>query len=342
MESVSLIDFSSGLKSDIQLINSMSHLDKKKSNGILRVTELRVKSNDEEYQRRLKEEENRHERMVAVENEAKQSSRFRMKENDWKSMLESKTLEGLKEGMEKLKRRMQDAVDIKAKMIQQLRHEIKRKDEGFVNALNENTSAIEELRQRITQESKRMALAYRLEMNAIDEAFLEDRMQLLTEHKKEINGLMLKKKAVELKWIQKQNHRRSQFENEADQEQAKGDDQYNKLKIKLEKDVHQLEYKLEDVRASHQLNEDKLEHNLRTLVEKDNDNRNLIKKQKKKFLKIKQDLCRVKESLAENETKNKRKLDIIEFEYRRIERQYEMLQNQFVHFEVADKKKSLL
>jgi len=326
-------------KSDLQIANSKSHLYKKKSNGILRITELRVKTDHAEHQRRVSEEKKRHQRMLLVNAEKEEHSKNEIKKENWNHILDIKDPRALRVEIEKIQKLMDEAVDRKDKMIQLLRQGIKEKDDEYVKGLNKNALTMDELRKRINEESKRMDQAYRLELSAIEDAFSEDRDQILEKNKQEINELMKKENNIETSWIQRQDEWRILHQKEVEEAQAKGDDEYNKLKIKLEKDVHKLEYQLEDVQASHQLNADKLEHNLRVLVERDEDNKNMIKRQKKKYLKNKQDLSRMKEQLTDEEKKNKKKLDIIGFEYGRIDKQYEMLQKQFIHFETADRKK---
>lgn len=330
----------SKFKGKQQIVDSLSHLDKRKSNGILQITEIRIVTNKVEHLRRLKEEECRHQRMEAMKEEEENSKQMQEAVvNQWKIVEETKTTQGLQKEFENLRVKMNNALDSKNKLIEKFRHEVKLKDEDYVKNLNKNTADIEDLRARIKQELKRMEKAYRQEMSTIEDAFNVDREKLFDLHKKEIIKLLQKRKMVEEIWIHKQKERRQHFQKEVNDIQAKGDDEYNRLKIKLEKDIHKLEYQLEDVQATYQLNADKLEYNLQLVSEKDDENANVIKKQKKKFLKSKHDLSRAKEILAEEKTKNKRRLDVISFECGRIEKQYDMLQKQFIHFETADKKK---
>lgn len=63
---------------------------------------------------------------------------------------------------------------------------------------------------------------------------------------------------------------------------AKDVDEYNALKMKLELDIQSLEQHLETMRATYQLNAEKLEYNYRVLLERDLENSSTINQQKRK------------------------------------------------------------
>lgn len=57
---------------------------------------------------------------------------------------------------------------------------------------------------------------------------------------------------------------------------------YNALKLKLETDIQTLEQHIESMRATFQLNAEKLEYNYRVLLERDLENNATIHQQKRK------------------------------------------------------------
>ena len=75
-------------------------------------------------------------------------------------------------------------------------------------------------------------------------------------------------------WHRKYNHCCSQVNDAED---------YNMLKIRLETDIQNLEQHLEVMRATYQLNTEKLEYNYRVLVERDHENTDTINQQKRKI-----------------------------------------------------------
>ena len=73
---------------------------------------------------------------------------------------------------------------------------------------------------------------------------------------------------------------------------------YNILKIKLETEIQTLEQQLEEMRATYQLNQEKLDYNYRVLVERDSENTNTIKQQKKKLTRMADVLSSLKAKCA--------------------------------------------
>jgi len=61
----------------------------------------------------------------------------------------------------------------------------------------------------------------------------------------------------------------------------KDSEEYHKLKITLEKDIQTLEQQLQEMRATYQLNKEKLDYNYRVLSEQDMENRNTLQQQTK-------------------------------------------------------------
>lgn len=114
---------------------------------------------------------------------------------------------------------------------------------------------------------------------------------------------------------------------------------FNILKIKLETEIQTLEQQLEEMQATYQLNQEKLDYNFRVLVERDSENTNTIKQQKKKLTRMADVLSSLKAKYAREERRYKQENQDLTEEYKRITQQFKDLQNKFEHFEVADTKR---
>ena len=129
-----------------------------------------------------------------------------------------------------------------------------------------------------------------------------------------------------------------------DQRQLEGqrvqdNEDLNILKIKLETEIQTLEQQLEEMRATYQLNQEKLDYNYRVLVERDSENTNTIKQQKKKLTRMADILSNLKARYAREERRFKNENQELTEEYKRITEQFKDLQSKFQHFEVADTKR---
>jgi dynein regulatory complex protein 1 len=66
-----------------------------------------------------------------------------------------------------------------------------------------------------------------------------------------------------------------------------GADQYNKLKIELEMNIQALKQQLEEIRATYQLNTEKLDYNYRVLTELDVEKNAELARYKRRLNKLK-------------------------------------------------------
>ncbi len=94
----------------------------------------------------------------------------------------------------------------------------------------------------------------------------QEREELLSFNKGEIDSLFDRRRTMELAYMDAKQQREEQYQHEIDELRVKGGEDYNKLKIKLETDIQTLEQQLEEMRATYQLNTEKLEYNFRVLT----------------------------------------------------------------------------
>merc|ERR1719171_768465 len=102
--------------------------------------------------------------------------------------------------------------------------------------------------------------------------------------------------------------RRRRYEDDQKQLEAQrvqDAEDYNILKIKLETEIQTLEQQLEEMRATYQLNQEKLDYNYRVLAERDSENTNTIKQQKKKLTRMADILSNIKQRYAREERRFK-------------------------------------
>lgn len=114
---------------------------------------------------------------------------------------------------------------------------------------------------------------------------------------------------------------------------------YNLLKVKLETDIQNLEQHLETMRATYQLNTEKLEYNYRVLVERDHENQSTIHQQKRKIARLRDLLSSLKARHSEMEKHSQDDNVKLTEEYKRVTELFKDLQSKFKHFEQVDTKK---
>lgn len=132
--------------------------------------------------------------------------------------------------------------------------------------------------------------------------------------------------------------RAEEFYNALETQRAQDSEDFSVLKNRLETDIHNLEQHLEAMRATYQLNTEKLEYNYRVLVERDHENQGTIAQQKRKIARQRDLLSGLKAKYARSDKAAQDENNKLTDEYRRVTEQFKDLQSKFRHFEGADAK----
>merc|ERR1739841_357411 len=133
--------------------------------------------------------------------------------------------------------------------------------------------------------------------------------------------------------------RAEQYQQQLEKLRRDDAEDYNILKIRLETDIQNLQQHLEAMRATYQLNTEKLEYNYRVLVERDQENQSTINQQKRKIARQRDLLSNLKNRYADSDKKFQEENLKLTEEYKRITEQFKDLQNKYKHFQAADMRK---
>ncbi|CAM9701106.1 unnamed protein product, partial [Laminaria digitata] len=320
-----------------QVADSLGHLDKKKGRGIDAVTAVRVSADDRETQRRMAEEHARQERLQHLQEEAvrsgKQNAAVEMR---WAELLDENMPQELHRHIEEQKTACSEIVASKDALVNDFQVQLKVKDEEYVKALKQQAEDVEELLERMRNEFKELQEEYEIELEAVEDVFLQEREALLGSNKAEVDALFERRREMELTYMESKQKRQDQYQAEIEALLTRDGEEHTKLKIKLETDIQTLEQQLEEMRATYQLNTEKLEYNYRVLTERDMENSATLSHQKRKLSKLKDALSGLVQRYQETDARDKKRNEELTEEFRRITKQYNDMQAKFRHFEVAD------
>ena len=168
---------------------------------------------------------------------------------------------------------------------------------------------------------------------------MEERDRIITEHTGELDALFEVRKTKEIAYKEQKLKREENYQKEMDALIAKGTDQYTKLKIELEVNIQTLKEQLEEIRATYQLNTEKLDYNYRVLTDLDVEKNTELSKYKKRLTRLKDQLSTLVTKYGELETTETKMNDDLTEDYRRLTRKYKDLQAKFRHFEISDTQK---
>jgi dynein regulatory complex protein 1 len=320
-----------------QVEDSLLSLDRRKHAGLKQVTAVRVANNDGEAKRRVIDEDLKKNRLAKLQQEALTSAKANAAiEMKWAELLEKEIPQELHQEIQFQMESCNAIIRSKDELISDFQQQLRSKDEEYVRALRQHAEDIDELLRRIRSEFVELQAEYDKELDAIEEAYLEERERIINEHTGEIDGLFETRRNKEVHYKENKQKTEEQYQKEVEDLITRGADQYNKLKIELEMNIQALKQQLEEIRATYQLNTEKLDYNYRVLTELDVEKNAELARYKRRQNKLKAQLNSLVTRFTEMEAADTKTNNDLTEDYRSLTLKYKDLQAKFRHFEIAD------
>eukprot|EP00960_Hanusia_phi_P007854 224829-Hanusia_phi.AAC.1 len=318
---------------------------KRRMHGLLEqgdeaVTRVRVEGDDNENTRRANEESRRLDRrqklLFEAESSARRNAAIAMK---WAALFEKEVPLELLHEMEGQREACMKVISQKDELIKEFQGILKSKDEEYVKSLKRWSEDIDHLLASMTEQFQLQQQQYEQETEEIEAVFRQERKELIESNKKEMEALMEKRRNMEQAHMEERQRRIEANQEQLQRNRLKDNEAYTEKKITLESEIQKLEQQLEVMRATYQLNTEKLEYNFRVLSERDVENTNTINQQKRKLARLQDNLSSLMSKYNKTDKQyNQENINLTE-EYRRITEQFQDLQMKYQHFQLADAKK---
>jgi hypothetical protein len=111
--------------------------------------------------------------------------------------------------------------------------------------------------------------------------------------------------------------------------------EYNAVKAKLTNDIHQLEQQVELMRATYQLNSEKLDYNYQVLKKRSEENAITISQQKRKISRMQDNINNLRLRGRKQEKDGQSENVALTEDFKRIADRFKELQKKFRHFQVC-------
>lgn len=328
------------LKSRKQMEDSRQRLVKLKSDGTELVTNVHVAADARESMRRLEEEEQRRQRNEKLEAEAKSATeKFEEITKKWEYALSKEIPQDLNSMLTEQKSACDGMIDEKNKLIHDFQQELKSKDDQYVKDLKKAAEDVDLMVERMEEQMKQLTKAYREELTQIEKAFVTERSELIENNRKKWDTSMQQRRDKEVEYMESRRKRVEDHENQLQTLRVQDAEEYNMVKIKLETDVQILEQQLQQMKATYQLNQEKLEYNFQVLKKRDEENTITKSQQKRKITRLQDVLNNLKQKLAKQEKQYREDNQALTDDYKRITEQFRELQKKSRHFQATDQKK---
>ncbi|WIA22959.1 hypothetical protein OEZ86_009886 [Tetradesmus obliquus] len=324
-------------KTTQQLLESSRRLLRLRHDTQQGVTAVRVAGDEHENARRQKEEHVRQELrgklLAEAESSAAANAAVAVR---WGAVLGLDVPQELFQAIEEQRMACEAVIASKDRLIADIRSVLKGKDEEYVKLLKRQAADTDTLLGAMARQLADLAAAYREELENVERALLQERAELLASNRKEVGTLLEARSAAEANFTEKYLGAVESYAANLEELRHADAEEYQVLKIKLESDIAVLEQHLETMRATYQLNAEKLEYNYRVLLERDAENTATINQQKRKLSRQHDVLSSLKHKYAASDAKASEENSKLTDEYKRITEQFKDLQAKFRHFGKVD------
>lgn len=323
--------------SEQQIANSKLQLEKKKEDGTADVTMVRIEGDRTENDRRMAVEvqsETRNQKLSdEAANASKRNAAVSMK---WATLYDAEVPQTLAEELSSQQEACDRIVASKNRLISEFQDELRQKDAEYVASLRQQADDVESVISKMKRHTREMLMSFRSELEEIEKAFLEERRQLLTSNREQLDALYEQRRALEKSFLEKRLQRADEQGEELDRIREKDSQDYNQLKIDLQKDIQELEQEAEEMRSRYLLNSEKLDYNFRVLSERVVDNKHTITQNKRKLARLQDALSVVVGKYHKADKQYKAENQELTDMYARITEQFKDLQLKFKQFERQD------
>uniref|UniRef100_A0A8C8HBK5 Dynein regulatory complex protein 1 n=1 Tax=Oncorhynchus tshawytscha TaxID=74940 RepID=A0A8C8HBK5_ONCTS len=328
-------------KSQHQVEQSEKRMIKLQSDGTELVTNIQVAADSRESQRQTEvEEAHRLSRVEKLENEAKSSlEKFEEITRKWTVAKMKEIPQDLRDSLSSQQQLCALLIEDKNKLIHELQKEMKLSDDRYVKDLKKQAEDVDLMIERMEDQVKFLMGSYRDELDQIENSFEHERKILLTGNRKKWEQYTKERRDKELENVTQRMKRVEEYEVLLQQLRTEDTEEYNMIKIKLDTDVQILEQQLQQMKATYQLNQEKLEYNFQVLKKRDEENTITKSQQKRKITRLQDVVNNLKIKCANQEKQSREENQNLTDDYTRIMQQYKHMQKKMRHFAAIDAKK---
>ncbi|XP_047602643.1 dynein regulatory complex protein 1 isoform X2 [Lutra lutra] len=303
------------------------------------VTNIQVATDIREIHRRVEEEEIKRQRLEKLENEVKTSQdKFDEITAKWEEGKQKRIPQELWEMLNTQQVHCAGLIEDKNKLISELQQELKTKDDQYVKDLKKQSDDICLLLERMEEQVKHVMKTFRQELNYIEKAFEVERQEMLASNKKKWERALQAHNAKELEYLMNRIKKVEDYEKQLNKQRVWDWEEYNTIKIKLEQDVQVLEQQLQQMKATYQLNQEKLEYNFQVLKKRDEESTVIKSQQKRKINRLNDALNNLRAKYNKQIKHFQEENQSLTSDYKRFVTQFKELQRAMRHFALVDDK----
>lgn len=230
-------------------------------------------------------------------------------------------------------------VSEKDKLINELQQELMAKDDQYVKYLKKQACDIDLILERMESQAKMLQRGYQEELVEIEKSFEKERREIIEAHKADWEKIMKERAEKEKDFLEEKERRIERHDADIQYLRVQNAEAFNHIKIKLETDIQALQQQIQQMKATFQLNAEKLEYNFQVLKKRDEENTVTISQQKRRITRLQDTQNNLRIKLKKQEKACKAEMQLLVDEYRKNTEQYRELQKKVKHFQQTDSKR---
>lgn len=314
--------------------------DLSKETAIEEVSNVKLDREHAEILRKREESRLLQERVTKLETEMLQSAKAEAEiEQKWVHVAEEKIAQTLYQEFGAQFKAASDLLGNKVDLINGLKAELKVKDEDYVELLASHQDDTQSVVTGMKEQFATLLATSKDLLESIEITALSERGETLKSNLTEVDALFTKRRKMELDIMEAKLGREEEFQSELSRIRLGDAEDYNSLKIQLENNIQLLEQQLEEMRATYQLNTEKLDYNHKVLEERNQENKATVEHHRRRIRHLKESLMSSKSRFHTQNNKYRNSNEDLTNDYKRMTEQFKDLQRKYHHFEMVDTKK---
>lgn len=304
------------------------------------VSRYRLKTDTEENERRIRDELLQVSRARKIEDEiASTNHRKGAIQLNFEALYQIKIPQDLHREIELQKEACAKVIEVKDKLIDEFKSQLRDKEEEYVRALKDETNDIDALLAEMHTRTKEMVTAYRTQLEGVESAYKTERKEMLDAHEKELRDMVDSRREKEEAHKKRRDTAIHEGHMALDTKYLEQGEIFNNARRSNQTSIHKIATELEGYKAQYMMNAEKLNYNLQVLRERVKENKNAQNQHKRKLTRLQDVLSQLINRYAETDKRFRQANNELTEAYRRVTEQYKDLQLKFQHFEKADQDK---
>lgn len=328
------------MASKVQITASRTAVDAALEAGTTALSDVMLEREHAESVRRRREAALRDERYERIARELAESARTNAEiESRWDEVARHSIPQELYAAISAQYKEASALLAGKDELIRYLQMQLRHGDEEYVELLSQHQEDVNAALKRMGANFSAFVSTVKAELHSIEETFMRERSELLDRNREEIDMLLEKRRKLELALMESRQAREKRYATELAEIRSRDAEDYTALKIDLETSIQLFEQQLEEMRATYQLNAEKLEYNHSVLVERDLENKATVEHHRQRLRRLKESLSALVARFHKSDARFRAENAALTDEYKRATESFKDLQKKYAHFVAVDTKR---